>query len=188
MAFTAYGKTQGNKHHRWSDLEGAAAVEVNDNTLTELAQLQERWLGIGHQLGFYPARPIDPSRRCSKKAGMLEATCLWVEVDEGMTVEQQLALYREFEHQYGVTFTLVDTGNKSVHAYLALDEPVPVDQFSRVVTAFFSSFFHPPLIPNFRIKFVKESGKSGILLGITLNPKKCIGEKVRRIPINVETK
>ena len=34
----------------------------------------------------------------------------------------------------------------------------------------------------------KESGKSGILLGITLNPKKCIGEKVRRIPINVETK
>ena len=34
----------------------------------------------------------------------------------------------------------------------------------------------------------KESGKSGILLCITLNPKKCIGEKVRRIPINVETK
>ena len=34
----------------------------------------------------------------------------------------------------------------------------------------------------------KESGKSGILLGITLNPKKCIGEKVRRIPINVESK
>ena len=34
----------------------------------------------------------------------------------------------------------------------------------------------------------KESGKSGILLGITLNPRKCIGEKVRRIPINVETK
>ena len=32
----------------------------------------------------------------------------------------------------------------------------------------------------------KESGKSGILLGITLNPRKCIGEKVRRIPINVE--
>jgi hypothetical protein len=29
----------------------------------------------------------------------------------------------------------------------------------------------------------KESGKSGILLGITLNPRKCIGEKVRRIPI-----
>ena len=34
----------------------------------------------------------------------------------------------------------------------------------------------------------KESGKSGILLGITLNPRKCIGEKVRRIPINVERK
>ena len=34
----------------------------------------------------------------------------------------------------------------------------------------------------------KESGKSGILLCIRLNPKKCIGEKVRRIPINVETK
>ena len=34
----------------------------------------------------------------------------------------------------------------------------------------------------------KESGKSGILLGIRLNPQKCIGEKVRRIPINVKTK
>ena len=34
----------------------------------------------------------------------------------------------------------------------------------------------------------KGSGKSGILLGITLNPRKCIGEKVRRIPKNVETK
>ena len=32
----------------------------------------------------------------------------------------------------------------------------------------------------------KESGKDGILLGITLNPKKCIGEKVRRIPINIK--
>ena len=31
----------------------------------------------------------------------------------------------------------------------------------------------------------KESGKSGILLGITLNPKKCIGENVRIIPKNV---
>ena len=28
----------------------------------------------------------------------------------------------------------------------------------------------------------KESGQSGILLGIRLNPNKCIGEKERRIP------
>ena len=34
----------------------------------------------------------------------------------------------------------------------------------------------------------KESGKSGILLGIRLNPRKCIGENVKRIPINVESK
>ena len=34
----------------------------------------------------------------------------------------------------------------------------------------------------------KVSGKDGILLGITLNPKKCIGEKVRRIPINIKCK
>ena len=34
----------------------------------------------------------------------------------------------------------------------------------------------------------KESGKSGILLGNMLNPKKCIGEKVSRIPINVFSK
>jgi len=34
----------------------------------------------------------------------------------------------------------------------------------------------------------KESGKSGILLGIRLNPRKCIGEKLRRIPINDHNK
>ena len=34
----------------------------------------------------------------------------------------------------------------------------------------------------------KESGKSRTLLGMRLNPRKCIGEKVRRIPINVEMK
>jgi len=34
----------------------------------------------------------------------------------------------------------------------------------------------------------KCNGKSGTLLGITLNPRKCIGEKVRRIPTNVKTK
>ena len=34
----------------------------------------------------------------------------------------------------------------------------------------------------------KESGKDGILLGTTLNPKKCIGEKVRKIPINIKCK
>ena len=34
----------------------------------------------------------------------------------------------------------------------------------------------------------KESEKSRILLGITLNPWRCIGEKVRRKPINVDAK
>ena len=46
----------------------------------------------------------------------------------------------------------------------------------------------PDPIDDRRFQEWKESGKSGILLGITLNPRKCIGEKVRRIPINVETK
>ena len=31
----------------------------------------------------------------------------------------------------------------------------------------------------------KESGKSGILLGIILNPKKCIGIKVNRTPMKI---
>ena len=32
---------------------------------------------------------------------------------------------------------------------------------------------------------VKESGKDGILFGITLNPKKCIGETARRMPLSL---
>merc|ERR1712228_297626 len=36
--------------------------------------------------------------------------------------------------------------------------------------------------------YSSSSWFSGILLGNMLNPKKCIGEKVSRIPINVETK
>ena len=41
----------------------------------------------------------------------------------------------------------------------------------------------PDPIDDRKVQEWKESGKSGILLGITLNPRKCIGEKVRRIPI-----
>ncbi len=33
-------------------------------------------------------------------------------------------------------------------------------------------------------KNVKVSGKSGILLGIPLNPRKCIGKNVKFTPIN----
>jgi len=46
----------------------------------------------------------------------------------------------------------------------------------------------PDPIDDRQFQACKESGNCGILLGITLNPRKCIGEKVRRIPINVETK
>jgi len=35
---------------------------------------------------------------------------------------------------------------------------------------------------------MKRRWKVGILLGITLNPSKCIGKKARRIPTNVKTK
>ena len=44
----------------------------------------------------------------------------------------------------------------------------------------------PDPIDDREFQELKESGKDGILLGITLNPKKCIGEKVRRIPINIK--
>jgi len=46
----------------------------------------------------------------------------------------------------------------------------------------------PDPIDDRKFQEIKESGKSGILLGITLNPKKCIGPKVIRIPTNVNTK
>jgi hypothetical protein len=46
----------------------------------------------------------------------------------------------------------------------------------------------PDPIDDRKFQESKESGKSGILLGNTLNPKKCIGEKVSRIPTNVKTK
>ena len=46
----------------------------------------------------------------------------------------------------------------------------------------------PQIIATGKFHEWKESGKSGILLGNMLNPKKCIGEKVSRIPINVFSK
>ena len=41
----------------------------------------------------------------------------------------------------------------------------------------------PDPIDDREFQELKESGKDGNLLGITLNPKKLMGEMVRRIPI-----
>lgn len=87
------------------------------------------------QLGFYPGRPLEYWQKCSFKCGIKELTCLKVESDIG-TIDDQLQLYRAFEDSQGVKFTLLLTGGKSVHAYLRLDKPIPVDQYKKVCSAF----------------------------------------------------
>ena len=41
----------------------------------------------------------------------------------------------------------------------------------------------PDPIDNREFQELKKSGKDGVLLGIALNPKKCMGGTVRRTPI-----
>lgn len=136
VAFTAYGGNGGNWHLRVLGDGSAGMVGVDRHTLAELAEHGRKAAeGAGHQLGFYCARPVDDFEGGSRTSQISEVPCLKVEFDT-CSIEDQLRIYREFEKCYGVRFTLVETGGKSVHAYLRLDRAVAVDRYRMLCEAF----------------------------------------------------
>lgn len=130
IAFTAYGGTGGNWHFRKNADGSAQQVRITAETLAELASHGERARReAGHQLSFYPGRGG------SRREQLTTIPCLKAESDQ-TDLKDQERVYREFEHIYGVTFTLVDTGNKSVHAYLCVTGGIEVRAYKATCSAF----------------------------------------------------
>ncbi len=130
VAFTAYGGDGGNWHFDKNPDGTANEVPVTEAVLLALAEHQTgARKRCGHQLGFYPGRGGSKTEQVSN------LPCLKAESDN-CSKDEQLEVYREFEHTYGVKLTLLDTGGKSIHAYLRVAEPIKTDVYKRVCLAF----------------------------------------------------
>jgi transposase InsO family protein len=117
----------GSRHLHWrSDVDGGGALpvlwdealrqEVQDRLLPELEK--------GRQLGFIAGVGG------SKKAQVTHVYGLRAEIDIPDSHELQQQVYAAVEERYGIRFTLLDTGGKSLHAWIAAAAAIPVDRYS----------------------------------------------------------
>ncbi|MFM7677002.1 MAG: DEAD/DEAH box helicase family protein [Synechococcus sp.] len=78
----------------------------------------------GRQLGFIAALGG------SKKNQITHVYGLRAEIDLPDSKPLQRAVYAAVEARYGIRFTLLDTGGKSIHAWLASATPIPASRYS----------------------------------------------------------
>lgn len=128
VVVTFYGGTDGGSHHlRWRAKEegGGALPVVWDEALrqeVEARLLPE--LEDGRQLGFVAGVGG------SKKAQITRVYGLRAEIDLEDSHELQRQVYAAVEERYGIRFTLLDTGGKSLHAWIAAAAAIPADHYS----------------------------------------------------------
>lgn len=129
VVVTFYGGKDGisGSHHlRWRGKEegGGALPVVWDPALhqeVEARLLQE--LSKGRQLGFIAGIGG------SKKAQITHAYGLRAEIDLPDSHELQRQVYAAVEERYGIRFTLLDTGGKSIHAWIASTTEIPAEHY-----------------------------------------------------------
>ncbi|WP_322771749.1 hypothetical protein [Synechococcus sp. CBW1107] len=129
MSFYGGDGRSGSRHFRWrSDVEGGGALpvlwdeavrqEVEERLLPELEE--------GRQLGFVAGVGG------SKKSQITHVYGLRAEIDLPESHELQRQVFAAVEERYGIRFTLLDTGGKSIHAWLAAVLAIPVDRYSEI--------------------------------------------------------
>ena len=130
VVVTFYGGKDGSggSHHlRWRqpDEGGGALPVVWDEALRQEveARLLPEFEG-GRQLGFVAGVGG------SKKAQITHLYGLRAEIDLENSHELQRQVYAAVEERYGIRFTLLDTGGKSLHAWIAAAAAIPVEQYS----------------------------------------------------------
>lgn len=121
------GGSSGSHHLRWRGKEegGGALPVVWDEALRQ--EVEARLfpeLEGGRQLGFVAGVGG------SKKAQITHVYGLRAEIDLEDSHELQRQVYAAVEERYGIRFTLLDTGGKSVHAWIAAAAAIPFDQYS----------------------------------------------------------
>jgi hypothetical protein len=130
VVVTFYGGkdgSSGSHHLRWRGKEegGGALPVVWDEALRRevearlLPELEE-----GRQLGFVAGVGG------SKKTQITHVYGLRAEIDLPDSHELQRQVYAAVQERYGIHFTLLDTGGKSLHAWIAAAAAIPVEQYS----------------------------------------------------------
>jgi hypothetical protein len=125
VVITFYGG--GGSHHlRWrpkSQGGGAQPVIWTSSIRDEVAAQLHAELREGRQLGFIAGHGG------SKKEQVTHVKALRAEIDLPDSRELQLQVYKAVERRYGIKFTLLDTGGKSIHAWIPITTPIPADQY-----------------------------------------------------------
>ena len=126
VVVTFYGG-DGSRHlKRRPNTDGGGALPVIwDEALSH--QVEERLLielEEGRQLGFIAGVGG------SKKSQITHVYGLRAEIDLPDSHALQRQVYAAVEARYGIRFTLLNTGGKSLHAWIASATAIPVDQYS----------------------------------------------------------
>lgn len=125
VVVTFYGG-ESSRHLRWRSKEdggGALPVPWDDAVQEEVATRLPVELDEGRQLGFIAALGG------SRKEQITHAFGLRAEIDLPNSRDLQLALFAAVEARYGIRFTLLDTGGKSIHAWIASTTEIPAGQY-----------------------------------------------------------
>jgi len=127
---TFYGGA-GSHHLRWRPKSlggGAQPVIWGDAVRDEVAATLKGELSEGRQLGFIAGHGG------SRKEQITHVNALRAEIDLPDSRELQLQVYKAVERRYGIKFTLMDTGGKSIHAWIPTATPIPADQYKATST------------------------------------------------------
>jgi hypothetical protein len=125
VVVTFYGG--GGSHHllwRARSEGGGAKPAIWDESLCKKVddKLQKEF-AEGRQLGFIAGHGG------SQKVQVTHVNALRAEIDLPDTKELQLQVYQAVEQRYQIKFTLLDTGGKSIHAWIPTATPIPADQY-----------------------------------------------------------
>ena len=155
VGVTLYGGDGGNWHFaKVAETGNCQPIDIRaEGVLDDIHQYALRGRGKNHQLGFYP------QWGGSTKAQSEGSCCLKVECDT-LSKDEQLAALQAFEHCYDVQFSIVDTGGKSFHAYLAVDEVISVDRYQLVCRC-----FHQLLADTARMEGIAYEADDALLRG-----------------------
>lgn len=125
VVVTFYGG--GGSHHlRWrpkSHGGGALPVIWGDAIRDEVAAKLKGELSEGRQLGFIAGHGG------STKEQVTHVNALRAEIDLPDSRELQLQVYQAVERRYGIRFTQLDTGGKSIHTWITTSTPITADQY-----------------------------------------------------------
>lgn len=124
VVITFYGGN-GSHHLRWRHQNegGALPVVWDDSIRKEVACSLHAQLKEGRQLGFIAGHGG------SRKQQIMHVNALRAEIDLPDSQELQRQVYAAVEERFNIKFTLLDTGGKSIHAWIPTLTPIPADQY-----------------------------------------------------------